>query len=295
MEDQKLILVTGGAGFIGSHLCERLAKDGHKVISLDNYFTGSRDNHVPGVEYRKGHTKDIEKHIPESPDIIYHLGEYSRVAKSLEEPRVVFDLNMVGTFGMLEFWRKKKCKLVYAGSSTKMVGAREDGTLGRDLAPYTWMKAANSELVRNYAHWYELPYAITYFYNVYGPRERASVDGYGTVIEIFKRQYLAGKPLTVRAPGTQVRAFTHIEDTVNGIVLVGEKGTGDDHGISAKETYSLLDVASMFGGEVAMLPPTPTTRSEAGITDTAKIEALGWRQEKRLQEYIESIKAEKAA
>ena len=125
--EQKIIIVTGGAGFIGSHLCERLAKEGHKVISLDNYFTGSRDNHVTGVEYREGHTKDIEKHITEIPDIIYHLGEYSRVAASIDEPEVVFDLNLVGTFAVLEFWRKHGCKLVYAGSSTKIADVRDDG------------------------------------------------------------------------------------------------------------------------------------------------------------------------
>ena len=86
---KKLALVTGGAGFVGSHLCERLMKEGYFVISLDNYFAGSEENHVAGVEYRKGHTKDIESLVSESPDIIYHLGEYSRVAKSLEEPELV--------------------------------------------------------------------------------------------------------------------------------------------------------------------------------------------------------------
>ncbi|MGL1199317.1 NAD-dependent epimerase/dehydratase family protein, partial [Vibrio parahaemolyticus] len=79
----------------------------------------SHDNHVPGVEYREGHTKDIATLIPETPDLIYHLGEYSRVEKSLTEPQVVFDLNLIGTAAVLEFWREKKMKLVYAGSSTK--------------------------------------------------------------------------------------------------------------------------------------------------------------------------------
>ena len=289
----QLILVTGGAGFIGSHLCARLVKDGHQVISLDNYFTGSRENHVPGVDYREGHTKDIEKHIHESPDLIYHLGEYSRVAKSIEEPSLAFDLNVLGTFGVLEFWRKRGGKLVYAGSSTKMVGARDDGTLGRDLAPYTWMKAANSELIMNYARWYARQCAIAYFYNVYGPGERAGVDGYGTVIETFRRQHIAGEPLTVRAPGTQMRAFTHVDDTVAGLILIGEKGEGEGYGIGAAESYSLLDVVHMFGGDITQLPYTPTTRSEAGSIDTEKLRALGWKQTKTLQGYIEEIKKQK--
>src|SRR3989339_1447492 len=178
---KKLIIVTGGAGFIGSNLVEQLLKDKqNQVISLDNYFTGSVKNHIKGAQYRRGHSKDIAKYIPEKPDIIYHLGEYSRVAASLNEPALVWDLNIAGTFGVLEFWRKKKCKLVYAGSSTKSVGDRGDGVVGRDLAPYTWMKAINSELVMNYGRWFGLSCAITYFYNVYGPRERS--DEYGTVI-----------------------------------------------------------------------------------------------------------------
>lgn len=284
------ILVTGGAGFIGSHLCGRLVADGHTVISLDNYFTGSRENHVPSVEYREGHTKDIEKHVPETPDLIYHLGEYSRVAKSLEEPELVFDLNIVGTFSVLEFWRKKKCKLVYAGSSTKFVDARADGTLGRNLAPYTWGKAANSDLVNNYGRWYGLPFAITYFYNVYGPGERAEVGGYGTVVETFKQNYLRGEPHQVRSPGTQKRAFTHVDDTIDGIVLVGEKGEGDGYGIAAQETFTLLEAAHLFSDDITMLPPTPTTRSETGIVDTSKIEMLGWKQTRRLSEYVASIK-----
>ena len=113
------ILVTGGAGFIGSHLCERLVKDGHKVISLDNYFTGSKDNHVDGVEYIEGHTKDIEKLVSETPDLVYHLGEYSRVEKSFDDMSLVWDLNKHGTFAVLEFCRKNGVKIIYAGSSTK--------------------------------------------------------------------------------------------------------------------------------------------------------------------------------
>lgn len=289
----KTILVTGGAGFIGSNLCRRLHDEGHRVISLDNYFIGSKENHVEGVEYREGHTKDIEALVPESPDLIFHLGEYSRVAKSLEEPEVVFDLNIAGTFGVLEFWRKRGGKLIYAGSSTKTAGTRADGTEGRDLAPYTWMKAANSELVANYGAWYNLPYSIAYFYNVYGPGERSDVNTYGTVIETFKQNLLTGRPHEVRSPGTQTRAFTHVDDTVSALLLIGEQGIADEYAISSKEIYSLLEVAAMFGGEVTMLPPTSSTRS-TGAGDTSKLEALGWKERHTLVEYIEHAKHTRA-
>ncbi len=285
---KKIILVTGGAGFIGSHLCERLAQDkNNRVISLDNYFTGLKDNHVEGVEYREGHTKDIEKHIPEKIDVLYHFGEYSRVRQSLTEPDTVWDLNMEGSFGVLEFWRKQKCKLIYAGSSTKFTEARSDGVEGRNLAPYTWAKAAISDLIKNYARWYDLPYTTVYFYNVYGPRE--ITDKYGVITGIFKQKHLDGEPLTVASPGTQTRCFTHIDDTVNGIILAAEKGEGDGYGIGADDCHSLLEVAEMFGGEIEMLPRTKSTRSSAEV-DSTKIKALGWKPAKTLKEYIESIK-----
>ncbi len=288
--EQKLVLVTGGAGFIGSHLCERLVKDGHKVISLDNYFTGSKENHVVGVEYRDGHTKDIEKLVPETPDLIYHLGEYSRVAKSIEEPNLVWDLNMMGTFALLEYWRKRNgTKLVYAGSSTKMAVPRPEGTAGRDLSPYTWAKASNTELVRNYGHWYDLPYSVAYFYNVYGPREQAGE--YGTVIEIFRQKMLAGEKLPVRSPGTQERIYTHVTDTVDGLVLIGEKGGRDEYSIAAKESYPILAVAEMFGTDIEMLPERSTSRPSAALdTDAEKIRALGWEQKHTLEEYIKEVK-----
>lgn len=284
MSVKQIILVTGGAGFIGSHLCKRLVNEGHSVISLDNYFTGSRDNHVSGVEYREGHTKDIEKHVPETPDLIYHLGEYSRVEKSVEEPAVVWDLNVTGTFGVAEYWRKRnlsgqECKLVYAGSSTKF----GDGGVGRDQSPYAWTKATNTELVCNYARWYKLPYAITYFYNVYGPGERAGE--YGTVIEIFRQQHARGEPLTVVSPGTQKRNFTHVDDIVSGLILVGEKGEGDDYGLGVGREYSILEVAKMIGGEITMLPERAGNRLGSGI-DTSKSRALGWEPKITLEEYI---------
>jgi UDP-glucose 4-epimerase len=281
-QGKKMIVVTGGAGFIGSRLCERLVKNGHRVISVDNYFTGSRDNRHDGVDYREGHTKDIEKLITETPDLVYHLGEYSRVEKSFEEPQIVWDLNVAGTFAVLEFCRKKSVKVVYAGSSTKFA----DGGLGRDQSPYAWTKATNTELVRNYSEWFGAPYAITYFYNVYGPGERS--DAYGTVIEIFRKKFIEGKALSVVAPGTQQRIFTHVDDIVDGLELVGEKGEGDEFGLGADESYSILDVANMFDAPIEMLPERQGNRMGAWL-DATKSQALGWRAKRNLKDYIETI------
>jgi UDP-glucose 4-epimerase len=284
MTDKKIILVTGGAGFIGSHLCARLAKDGHTVISLDNYFTGSRENHVPGVDYREGHTKDIAKYVREEPDLIYHLGEYSRVEKSLGEPALVWDLNKDGTFGVVEFWRQHECKLVYAGSSTKF----GDGGLGRMQSPYAWTKASNTELVQNYGRWYGLPYAITYFYNVYGPGERSGA--YGTVIEIFRVKHRTGEPLTVNSPGTQKRNFTHVDDIIEGLILVGADGAGDDFGIGDEQAYSILEVARLFGGKIVMRPAVPGNRLTSDI-DTSKTRSLGWTPKRNLADYIRDVRS----
>lgn len=282
--DKKCAVVTGGAGFVGSHLCKRLLSEGYKVISFDNYFAGSRENHIEGVDYREGHTKDIAKHVPERVDLIFHLGEYSRVQQSLDEPEVVWDLNISGTFGVLEFWRKqnqssRRVKLIYAGSSTKF----GDGGLSRDATPYAWTKATNTELVKNYSTWYDLPYAITYFYNVYGPGER--VGKYGTVIAIFKDRYMKGLPLQVTLPGTQRRNFTHVSDIVNGLMLVGEKGMGDGYGLGNDTSYAVIDIAKMFGREIEMLPAHAGNRLSSELV-SQKSKELGWSAKVSLKDEI---------
>ena len=282
--NKKIILVIGGAGFIGSHLIEQLVKNNdHTVISLDNYFTGSKDNHISGAEYREGHTKDIERHIPETPDIVYHLGEYSRVEKSFDDAAIVWDLNVAGTFGVLEFCRKRDSKIVYAGSSTKF----GDGGLGRNQSPYAWTKASNTELVQNYGSWFDLSYAITYFYNVYGPREIAT-GAYATVVGIFKDSYRQGRPLPVVSPGTQVRNFTHVSDIVSGLMLVGEHGEGTDFSIGSEKGYSILEVANMFRTDILMLPERKGNRMSSDI-DTARTRTLGWKPQKNLEDHIKDF------
>jgi len=281
----KKILVTGGAGFVGSHLCERLAQnDQYQVYSLDNYFTGTKKNHVANVSYIKGDTKDIATLVNFSPDMVYHLGEYSRVEQSFDDMEKVWEYNKDGIFRVLEFVRKSGCKILYAGSSTKF----GDGGLGRSASPYAWTKASNTELVENYGTWYNVPYAITYFYNVYGPRE-IQTGKYATLIALFKEKMKYNEPLTVVAPGMQKRNFTHIDDIVDALILVGENGYGDEFGIGSKEAYSILEVAQMFGGEIKMLPERRGNRMSAEVI-CDKTKALGWIPKRKLEAYIQGCR-----
>jgi UDP-glucose 4-epimerase len=284
--NKRNILVTGGAGFVGSHLCERLARDLYnKVYSLDNYFTGSEDNHVPNVTYIKGDTVDIAKLVTFRPDIVYHLGEYSRVEQSFDDIETVWRFNKDGIFAVLEFVRMVGCKILYAGSSTKF----GDGGMGRSASPYAWTKATNTELVMNYGNWFNVPYAITYFYNVYGSRE-ISTGKYATLIALLTEKMKDDLPLTIVSPGTQKRNFTHIDDIIDGLVLVGNNGYGDEFGIGSPESFSILEVARLFGGEIEILPERKGNRMTADVM-TDKTQALGWQPKCKLADYIETLRA----
>jgi len=281
----KQILITGGAGFIGSNLCERLVRyNENKIYSLDNYSTGSKDNHVSGVTYIDGETSDIDRLIDFKPDYIYHLGEYSRVEQSFDDIEKVWRYNKDGIFSVLQFCRKTGAKIIYAGSSTKF----GDGGLGRSQSPYAWTKASNTELVENYGEWFNVPFAIVYFYNVYGNREIAS-GKYATLIALFKEKIVHGEPLTIVSPGTQKRNFTHIDDIIDGLVLVGENGFGDEFGIGSAESYTILEIAKMFGGDIKMLPERRGNRMVADVI-TSKTEALGWKAKKSIEYYIKEFK-----
>ena len=282
---KRKILVTGGAGFVGSHLCERLAQDpNNQVVSLDNYFTGSEANHLPGVTYIRGSTAQIDELIDFTPDYIYHLGEYSRVEQSFDDIEKVWEFNKQGIFAVLQFCRKTGAKLIYAGSSTKF----GDGGLGRSQSPYAWTKASNTELVENYGDWFNIPYAIVYFYNVYGKREIAT-GKYATLIALFTEKMKANESLTIVSPGTQKRNFTHVDDIVDGLVMVGENGYGDEFGIGSPESFTILEVAELFGGKIEMLPERKGNRMTADVV-TDKTQALGWSPKRRLADYIAHLK-----
>lgn len=280
------ILVTGGAGFIGSHLCEELIKiKSNVVFSLDNYSTGSKLNHIKGVNYISSHTSEIASAIDFVPDIVYHLGEYSRVEQSFDDLDAIRESNFSGTFSVLQFCKNHNCKLVYAGSSTKF----GDNGEGKSQSPYGYSKAANTELVQNFGKWFGLKYAIVYFYNAYGPRE-IRTGKYATLIALFAELMSAGKDLTVVSPGNQVRNFTHVKDIAAGLALVGDKGSGDGFGIGNDREYPILEVAKLFGGKVLMLPERPGNRMGADLV-VSKTKSLGWSPKYKLEDYIDKLRA----
>lgn len=282
---QKTILVTGGAGHVGSNIIEQLVKDpNNKVISLDNYFNGSTNNHITDAQYRTGHTKDIDKLIPETPDIVFHLGEYARITPSFDDVQKVYDMNIVGTFAVVEFCRNRKVgKLVYAASSTKFAIEGD----GRHQNPYSFTKATNVDLINDYGRWYNLPYAICYFYNAYGSREKGT-GKYATLIAKFEQLYLKGEPLTVVKPGTQKRNFTYVGDLAKGIILTGEKGYGDGYTLENQKGYSIIEIANAFGGPIKYIDGYPG-RSESGEAPNKAREELGWDTTVDIMDYIKDF------
>ncbi len=278
-------MVTGGTGHVGSHVVEQLLQNpNNHVISLDLNFTGSSKNQIAGAEYRTGHTKDIEALVPEKLDIVYHLGEYARIAPSFDDVQKVFDLNVVGTFAVIEFCRKHSVKLVYAASSTKFAVQGN----GRHQNPYSFTKANNVDLINDYGKWYDLPYAICYFYNAFGPRE-TSQGKYATLIAKFEQAYLSGKAMTVVEPGTQKRNFTYVADLARGIILAGEKGQGDGYALNNRKEFSVLEIAKAFGGPIKMIHGYPG-RIESGDSPSKAREELGWATTIDVLDYIEDFK-----
>ncbi len=281
-------IVTGGSGFIGSCLIKRLLNDANalrphiKILSIDNYLSGSKKNEVEDnrVKYIEDTTWNINKYSYFKPEIVFHFGEYSRISQSFEEPLKVFDSNLKGTYEVIEFCKKNNCKLMYSGSSS---------TFGdnQNMSPYSWSKAKNVELIKNYGKWYKLKYTICYFYNVYGNGQITS-GKYSTVIGIFEDKYKNNKPLTVVYPGTQKRDFTHIDDTINGIILSTFNGDGDGYFIRTGKQYSIIEVAKMFNHEFKIIGFRKGDRIESS-GNNKKIIAIGWEPCIKLEEYIETL------
>jgi len=283
---QNKVLVIGGAGFVGSNLCKQLVELDYYVVSLDNYFTGSNLNHHDGVHYLEGNSADLFNifgHEPNQFDYIFHFGEYARVEQSFFDYKTVMDYNYHSFPTVLDFAKHSDAKFIYSGSSTKF-SIGEDGKM---MSPYAYTKAQNTELLQAYAEWRGLSYAIVYFYNVYGDGEIG--DGkYATVIAKFIKMVKEGATsLPITSPGTQERNFTHIDDTVDGLIRIMQYGTGDGWGIGNDTAYSMLEVAEMLGVDVDMKPEKSGNRM-GGVVHNKMLLALGWKPKTDLREYIEA-------
>lgn len=263
----KKILVTGGAGFVGTNLINLLLKKTkYKIISLDNYSSGIKKNHIKNrrVNYIKTNTKNISQIIknPERINSIFHFGEFSRIYQSFVKMNECIDSNSVGTNAVFNFCLENKIKLIYSATSASL----GNGGYDKNLSPYAFTKAKNLELLENLKKWFNFKYEVIYFYNVYGPHQIYK-GKMATVIGIFEDHYKSKKPLPVVKPGTQTRRFTHICDTVEICYQAWKKNLCRHYSIANHKSYSILDVAKMFGTKIKYLPKRPGERYASALTN----------------------------
>lgn len=279
------VLVTGGAGFVGSNLICRLIKEGHDVVSLDDYSTGKTSNHFSGAKYLTGNVAkiaDVEAGFAWRPDVIYHLAAMARIQPSLVDPVGCMKNNFNGTLEVVEYARKVNAQLIYAGSSSKHVGLYE--------SPYAWSKYGGEELCKLYSSIYDLNTTICRFYNVYGPNQIMTGD-YATVVGIFQDQYATGKPLTPTGDGEQRRDFTHVDDIVDGLFrCLGNSFRAQEFEFGTGRNHSINEVAAMFGDYP--VEHIPARKGEYPVTlcdSTTAGLLLGWSATDKLKDWIDNF------
>ena len=292
-------VVTGGAGFIGSHLVERLLRDGHRVRVLDNFSTGQPEN----LEAVKAHPQvRIERvDIADHPDLgplfegaawVFHLAALADIVPSIERPRDYFRANVVGTERVLEAARSTGVsRLVYAASSSCYGIPEECPTPEtapiRPQYPYALTKRLGEELVLHWGLTYRMPVVSLRFFNVYGPRARTS-GTYGAVFGVFLAQKLNGKPFTVVGDGTQTRDFTYVTDVVEALVRAAESDEirGEVFNVGSGNTYSINRLVELLGGEVVHIPKRPG-EPDCTFADISNIRRrLGWEPRVRFEDGV---------
>ena len=265
---KNLLVVTGGAGFVGSNLIKALvSRTRFKIISIDNYSSGSKKNHIFSnkVEYIKDETTNISKILnkrKKNIKTIFHFGEFSRIYQSFKNFDKCFESNSLGTQEVFKFCLENKIKLIYSATSATLGNKGND----KNLSPYAFTKSKNLELLENLKKWFNLKFEIIYFYNVYGDKQIES-GSMATVIGIFENQYRNKKALSVVKPGTQTRRFTHISDTIEVCIKAWKDNKCLHYSISHKKSYSIKDVAKMFGSRIRYLAPRSGERYASALTN----------------------------
>jgi UDP-glucose 4-epimerase len=262
-----ILVVTGGAGFIGSNLISELLKfKKFKVVSIDNYSSGFAKNHIKNknVKYLKGNTKNIEillKNYVGKIHSIFHFGEFARIYQSFKKINECFSSNIEGSSNVFNFALQNKIKLIYSATSASL------GNKGQDmnLSPYAFSKSKNLELLENLKKWFSFRYEVIYFYNVYGERQICKGD-MATVVGIFEDYFKRGKKLPVVRPGTQARRFTHVYDTIKACVFAWKKNKCKHYSIASRQSFSIIELAKLFKGEIKYLPMRNGERFASALT-----------------------------
>ena len=263
---KNIIVVTGGAGFVGSNLIDLfLKKTKFNIISIDDYSSGSKKNHFksPRVQYLNSHTKNIATILkkPKKINAIFHFGEFARIYQSFLQMNNCLNSNSIGTNAVFNFCLKNKIKLIYSATSATLGNKGKD----KDLSPYAFTKSKNLELLENLKQWFKFKFEVVYFYNVYG-KGQIETGSMATVIGIFENCFKKKKPLPVVKPGSQTRRFTHIDDTVNVCYLAWKKNLCRHYSISSKVNHSVIEVAKMFKTRIVYLPSRPGERYASALT-----------------------------
>jgi len=261
------IIITGGAGFIGTNLIKLLLKKTkYKIVSIDNYSSGLKKNHIKNknVSYIRADTKKISQILkyPNKINSIFHFGEFPRIYQSFLKMNECINSNSVGTNAVFNYCLKNKIKLIYSATSASLGNKGND----KNLSPYAFTKAKNLELLENLKKWSNFKYEVIYFYNVYGPHQICKGD-MATVIGIFEDHYKYKKPLPIVKPGNQTRRFTHIYDTVEVCYQAWKKNLCRHYSIAHHKSYSILDVAKMFGTKIRYLNKRPGERYASALTN----------------------------
>jgi len=264
---RNILVVTGGAGFIGSNLIYELLKfKRFNIISVDNYSSGFSKNHIKNrrVKYLKGSTKNIEillKNYIGKIHSIFHFGEFARIYQSFKKINECFSSNIEGSSNVFNFAIKNKIRIIYSATSASL------GNKGQDmnLSPYAFSKAKNLELLENLKKWFNFRYEVIYFYNVYGEKQIYKGD-MATVVGIFEDHFLRCKKLPVVKPGTQVRRFTHVFDTVKACILAWKENKCKHYSIASNQSYSIIQLAKLFKIKIRYLPMRKGERFASALT-----------------------------